>query len=218
VFRRANDKESKVMTAAVRKRWHGGMVATVAAVVAVTLAGCGKSGGPAATPASSKASAEKAQLEFTRCMRDHGANVKDAQPNTGGGGGTSFSIQGSGAGPLDDAMKACQKLLPKAGGPPPDPAEQQKAFDRALKFSQCMRQHGVNMPDPQQKDGGMTIMQSGPEGAVVDPQSKQFQDAQKACEQFFGPPGGKGGPGSSTHIEGGGKGDGPGGGMVFNNG
>jgi hypothetical protein len=113
-------------------------------------------------------------------------------------------------------MQACQKYLPKAGGPPPDPAEMQKAFDRALKFSQCMRQHGVDMPDPKQENGGISISQSGP--MSVDPSSQKFKDAQQACQQYFGPPGGmKGGQGPSTQIQGG-KGDGGGSGMVIGNG
>ena len=205
------------MTAAVRNRWHGGMMAACAAVVAVALAGCGKPAAAGATPSASRADAEKAQLQFTRCMRDHGAKVNDAQPGTGGGGGTGFQIQGSGdKGSLDQAMQACQKYLPKAGGPPPDPAQQQAMFDRALKFSQCMRQHGIDMPDPKQENGGISIQQSGP--MTVDPNSKAYKDAMSACQQYFGPPGGmKGGPGPSTQIQGG-DGKGGGSGMVIGNG
>jgi hypothetical protein len=190
-------------------------MAAVAAVVVVALAGCGKPAAAGSTP-SSKASAEQAQLQFTRCMRDHGANIQDAKPNTGNaGGGFNISVNGGDHGTLDAAMKACEKYMPKAGGPPPDPAEMQAAFDRALKFAQCMRQHGVNMPDPKQASGGMGIMQQGPDS--VDPSSKTFQDAQKACEQFFGPPGGKGGQGPSTQIQGG-DGKGGGSGAVIGNG
>jgi len=202
------------MTAAVQTRWRSGAMAAVAAVVALALAGCGKPAGAAgASPtASSKAALEAQQLKFTQCMRAHGANVQDAHPNAGGGGGA-FQIQGNGdKGSLDAAMQACQQYMPKAGGPPPDPAEMQKAFDRALKFAQCMRQHGVDMPDPKQENGGVSISQIGPQS--VDPRGKQFQDAQKACEQFFGPPGGKGGPGPSTQIQGG-DGKGGGSGMVI---
>jgi hypothetical protein len=190
-------------------------LAVVATVLAVALTGCGKPAGAAGSmpSASSKAAIEQAQLQFTRCMRDHGANVQDAKPDTGGGGSTAFQIQGNGdKGALDAAMQACQKYMPKAGGPPPDPAQQQQMLDRALKFAQCMRQHGVNMPDPQASGDGKGIMQQGPDS--IDPKGKTFQEAQKACEQFFGPPGGaKGGQEPSTQIQGGdGKG---GGGLVI---
>jgi hypothetical protein len=206
------------MTAAVQRRWHGGAVAVVATVVAVALAGCGKPAGAAgASPAaSSRAATEAQQLKFTQCMRAHGATVQDAQPNTSGGG--SFQINGNGAdkGSMDAAMQACSKYLPKAGGPPADPAQRQQMLDRALKFSQCMRQHGVNMPDPQMSsDGNGIMMQGGPNG--VDPSSQQFQTAQKACEQYFGPPGSKGGQGRSLST-GGQKGDGGGSGVVIGNG
>ncbi|HXA28402.1 MAG TPA: hypothetical protein VN193_06610 [Candidatus Angelobacter sp.] len=211
------------MTAAVRVRWRAVVVAAVAVTVAVALAGCGKAGtgGAAASPAS-KQNDSQAMLQFTRCMREHGATVGDAKPKTDGtgaagaaGAGTFMQINGGSGfsgpqGTIDAAMQACQKYLPTRSGPPPDPAEEKAAFDRALKFAQCMRQHGVDMPDPKQQGSG-GIMQAAPSG--VDPSSKTFQDAQNACQQYFGPPGGKGGPGPSTQIQGG-----PGGGAVIGNG
>jgi hypothetical protein len=206
------------MTATVQKRWHGGALAAVAAAAVVMLAGCGKPANAAgSTPAaSSKAALEAQQLKFTQCMRAHGANVQDAKPNTSGG-GVNLKITGNGAdkGAMDAAMQACSKYLPKAGGPPADPAQRQQMLDRALKFSQCMRQHGVDLPDPQMSsDGNGIIMQGGP-GGGIDPSSKTFQDAQHACQQYFGPPGGKGdqGPSVSTQGKGGG-----GSGVVIGNG
>ena len=51
----------------------------------------------------------------------------------------------------------------------------------AVKFSKCMRAHGVpNFPDP--GPHGLNI------GPNIDPRSPQFQAAQKACAQDF--PGG----------------------------
>lgn len=217
------------MTAAVRVRWRAIVVAAVAVTAVVALAGCGKAGtgGAAGSPAS-KQSDSQAMLQFTRCMREHGATVGDAKPKTdgsgGAGAGTFMQINGGSGfsgpqGTIDAAMQACQKFLPKRSGPPPDPAEEKAAFDRALKFAQCMRQHGVDMPDPKQQGGG-GIMQAAPGG--IDPSSKTFQDAQNACQQFFGPPGGKGGPGPSTQIQDGGPGSGgagsSGGGAVIGNG
>ena len=41
---------------------------------------------------------------------------------------------------------------------PPSEEEQEKMQEQALEFSKCMREHGIDMPDPQfSEDGGVTI-------------------------------------------------------------
>jgi hypothetical protein len=65
-----------------------------------------------------------------------------------------------------------------------------KAFEGALKFSRCMRQHGVDMPDPKRVgNGGISI--GGPSGGpgkarfkagVPDPKMKT---AQAACQKYM---------------------------------
>lgn len=51
-----------------------------------------------------------------------------------------------------------------------------------IKFSECMRAHGVpNFPDPSGGGGGFQI----PNG--INPQSPAFQSAQKACGGLLGP-------------------------------
>ena len=89
-----------------------------------------------------------------------------------------------------------RKVAPN-GGKPPSPAEQTKMEEKALKFSQCMRTHGVpNFPDPEFSHGGGAVglrigsKKGGPGG--IDPNSPQFQAAQKACQSITGGP--KGGP------------------------
>jgi hypothetical protein len=69
---------------------------------------------------------------------------------------------------------------------PPSEAEMQ---DAALKFADCMRKHGVNMPDPKvDGNGGMSIeIQGGPPGAGgnASAQQKTMGTAQKACQHFM---------------------------------
>jgi hypothetical protein len=89
-------------------------------------------------------------------------------------------------------MKACQKLLPNGGPGNQTPEERAKFRDAALKFAQCMRSHGVNIPDPQPGNGGIRI--GGP-GSGVDPNSPTFQNAQKTCEKLLPKRPGGGGPG-----------------------
>ena len=67
--------------------------------------------------------------------------------------------------------------------------------DSGLKFSQCMRSHGVtDFPDPSSGGGnvGFRIKIGGP----VNPSSPSFQAAQKTCGKLL--PGG--GPSSSGHA------------------
>jgi hypothetical protein len=53
-------------------------------------------------------------------------------------------------------------------------------FAQALKFSNCMRAHGVsNFPDPTAGGGLKLVPGSGP-----NPQSPSFQSAQKACSKY----------------------------------
>ena len=71
---------------------------------------------------------------------------------------------------------------------PSDPAE------AALQFAQCMREHGIDMPDPQfSGDGNFGIaISSGPDdssnsgGPPFDPNSQEFKDANEACGQNGG--------------------------------
>jgi len=53
--------------------------------------------------------------------------------------------------------------------------------DNALKFSQCMRSHGVpNFPDPS-SGGGVSITPS----MNLNPDSQQFQQARRACQHLI---------------------------------
>jgi hypothetical protein len=57
-----------------------------------------------------------------------------------------------------------------------------EAMARLLKAAQCMRSHGVpNFPDPTESNGGQAI---GFHVSGIDPNSPQFQAAQKACRSL----------------------------------
>jgi hypothetical protein len=159
---------------------------------------------------------EDAMLDFARCMRDHGVDMPD--PDTSGGPGVvTFRAGGasSAATKLDadgdtfqKAHEACKDLMGDVGPMNMTPEQQQERQDQALAFSRCMRDHGVNMPDPQFGGEGQMMLRIGP-GDGLDPEDPKFQEAQQACGSAFGPPGAKPGAGLSV---GGGKSDGPGGG------
>ena len=166
---------------------------------------------------------EDAMLAFARCMREHGIDMPDPDTSGGGAGVVTFSAAAPAGGALDgdsnkfqEADKACRDLLGDAGPMNMSPEQQQEMQDQALAFSRCMREHGVNMPDPTFGSEGQMMMTIG-DGDGIDPTDPKFEDAQQACGSAFGPGGGKGGAAVSV---GGGKIDGaPSGGkggvMVF---
>ena len=60
------------------------------------------------------------------------------------------------------------------------PKTDDAAFAQALKFSNCMRAHGLsNFPDPS-SGGGLNLQL----GSGLNPQSPSFQAAQKACSKY----------------------------------
>jgi hypothetical protein len=124
-------------------------------------------------------------------MREHGVDMPDPTVNGRQGvvkfGSPAAAIDKA---KLDAAQKACQHFIDSVVQGQKrdiDPAEQAKMRDRALKFAQCMREHGVNMPDPEFQPGGRVTQQM----AGGDPNDPKFQNAQNACAKDL-PKGGKG--------------------------
>jgi hypothetical protein len=159
-----------------------------------TSSGGGPSGGSRSSFALAGGNRQTA-LKFTACMRANGLpNFPD--PNAEG------VIQGSSSEGIDPgspqfqaAQKKCEKYAPRGGAP--SPAQQAKADAQALKFSACMRSHGVtSFPDPQISGGRISIQIKGGPGSGLDPNSPLFQRAQKACGSAL--PGANGGPGPAT--------------------
>jgi len=187
--------------------WHKGAVLLgVVLGCALLASACG--GTPAASvahlgttttsqPAKGSSSNNGSPIAYAQCMRAHG--VPDfPDPNAQG----DFSFQG---GPNSDlnpsstqfqqANKDCQKFTPGTGlGSGPSPAQIAQAQAQALKFSKCMRSHGVaDFPDPSfsSSGGGIRIsIRAGP-GSDLSPNSPTFQAAQTACQKLLpGRPGG----------------------------
>jgi hypothetical protein len=179
--------------------------------LAVLASGCGGSPGPGVAQApnsgaggsgSTGGSTKGDPAAYSACMRKHGVpNFPD--PDSHGHLKLTFGQgkngQKTGVDPnspqFRKAQQACQKLLPNGGKPTPQ--EQAKEQQAALKFSQCMRSHGVpKFPDPKFSPNGGTQMTIGKD---VDPNSPQFKAAQKACQKLvphgastsYGPGGGQ---------------------------
>jgi hypothetical protein len=165
-------------------------IGTVAAALCATLglSACGSAGPGNAGTLTNK---RDAMLAFAQCVRSHGV---PSFPDPGGNGRGGLAIQqsdraGSGASlkvngvsvsspAFQSAMNSCRSKLPNGGHPPPLSASQRQAM---LKFSQCMRAHGLsNFPDPTfGGGGGVRIGLGGASG--LNPSSPAFQAAQRAC-------------------------------------
>ena len=192
-----------------RSRWSGRKASIVALALAAAgsallAAGCGgssASGGGVARigttttstngSSSSSGSGKGDPAAYSACMRKNGVpNFPDPDSQgrfriTGGqtANGRKFGLDPDSP-KFKRAQKACQRLQPNGGKP--DPQQAAKDREQALKFSQCMRSHGVpKFPDPQFAAGGGTLLKIGKD---VNPSSPRFQAAQKACRKLV--PGG----------------------------
>ncbi len=122
---------------------------------------------------------EKAMLDFARCMRDHGVDMPD--PKSGEGGTFRFEAPQAGTQAPDDskfmeADKACRHLMGDAGPPKLSPEDEKQMQDAMLAFARCMRERGVEIPDPQPGGGIVATVGQG-----TDPRSPEYQAAEKAA-------------------------------------
>jgi hypothetical protein len=156
------------------------------------------SGSPGASPAASAMTPQDAALAYARCMRENGVDMPDPKVTTGSDGGVSIDQQGGAPvskDKMETANKVCQHFMAAAG--PGGPGGQMSAedMDKILAFAKCMREHGVNMPDPQANgDGGIVIQVDDGSGTAgtggPKPDSPAFQAAQTACGSLLpGKPG-----------------------------
>lgn len=150
----------------------------------IALSGCGDA--PATTGVASLAgetnnstqaspTASPDSLKFAQCMREHGVDVSDPDAE----GRVMIKSTNGDEVKVEEAHKACGKYMEPMPGKGPDDPELQ---DKMLKYVQCMREHGVNMPDPD-FSGGKAII-SRPRD--VDPEVEE--EAMKACKDIL--PGG----------------------------
>jgi hypothetical protein len=119
-------------------------------------------------------------LKFSQCMRAHGVSNF---PDPNGQGqiqvGPSSGID-PGSSTFQSAMQACQHLV---GHGTATPAQQAQARRQALAFSACMRKHGVpDFPDPNFRNGGISIHLDANGPSDLNPSSPTFQAAQQACQ------------------------------------
>lgn len=122
------------------------------------------------------------EVKFAACMRSNKV-LSFPDPNAQG----VFSLSGldSNSPGFQTAMQTCQKLMPHNGAL--SLAQQAQQTTQMRNYSACMHSHGLrNFPEPNPQ-GDLTFGASGGNN----PNSSQFQAAQKACTSLApggGPP------------------------------
>ena len=165
------------------------------------------SGSPGASPAASALTPQDAALAFARCMRENGIDMPDPIVSTDGNGGTKID-QRAGPGSNTPASKdtfnkadeACRHFMEAAAPNGKGPAMSAEDQDKVLAFAKCMREHGVDMPDPDFSGGGVRIQVNGgsDSGGMGPKDGAEFQAAEAACSSLLPGKMGPGGPGMDS--------------------
>jgi hypothetical protein len=159
---------------------------------------------PAASP-SAALTPQDAALAYARCMRENGVDMPDPVVTEESGGAVSIDQQG-GTPVSKEKMAAadgkCRHFMAAAGPGGPNAQISAEDLDKMLQFARCMREHGVDMPDPD-PNGGIRVEISdsggnggGITGGPLNPKDPEFQAAQDACGDLL--PGKLGKPGFNS--------------------
>ena len=157
-----------------------GVLAAAVAGAALLVAACSGSGGGGSSPAAAGPPAFQNALAYAQCMRSHGEpGFPDPDSK-----GNFLNL-----GPVNihspqylSASKVCGHLLPSYKV---TPAQRNQELSSALKYSACMRSHGIpSYPDPIELANGNIELRLG----AGHGNSPQQQAAAQACRKFL--PGG----------------------------
>jgi hypothetical protein len=119
-----------------------------------------------------------AMAKFAQCMRSHGV-VDFPEPSSNGTILISGTVSQSPQYPAAD--NTCRNLLPNGGIP--TAAQQAQGLAQLLKFSVCMRAHGISdYPDP--TSSGIRILITKGMPTDLDPNNPRLQSAEKACQHL----------------------------------
>lgn len=172
-----NDKSARHRPRPAR----AGLTVALLAMLGVALLAACSSPNHTTSGTNSGSSAYQKALAYAQCIRAHG--IPDyADPNSKG----QFVVPNGGSLPNVSAAvaaaagKACQKLIPPAMAQGPSgPQGEGPSTSSLVRFAECMRKHGEpNYPDP--SANGSTQLPPG-----MNPQSPQFQNAEKACQSLM---------------------------------
>lgn len=184
------------------------LAATLAA--AAVIAGCGAASpsrsnstiaSGSASPNSIQTQIHDQSLAFSRCVRGNGVPNFPDPPVDGGYGLKSFAQQSDGetlsingvsvnAPAFRAAMTKCHQYLPQQPAPTTANLEQQRVA--AVRYGQCMRDHGINIADPKVAPGaggkGIEVRVDIPSGMTQNSPAFVAADRQCARTSGFGSP------------------------------
>jgi hypothetical protein len=119
---------------------------------------------------------EEGVLEFSQCMREEGIDPTfdiDGNPEF-----NELNIENEEA--FEEAFTNCEDILRRALPEQfdLDPEVEAALIDASLEFSQCMREEGIDFPDPTPGEFGFFAFRD----ADVDWSSEQVQEAFEICQ------------------------------------
>ncbi|WP_370947077.1 hypothetical protein AB5J62_05850 [Amycolatopsis sp. cg5] len=153
------------------------------AITAAVLSGCSSAGDDAGKVASAGGSSSAVpapgdgggfdqktkdqMLARAKCMRENGVNIPD--PTFEGGMAPREMIpEGVSEEAYKKATDACVKFMPDGGSK----EDQAKALDKARAMAKCLREHGIDTPDPDETHG-LQIGKPGDDPKVLDKAMKE---------------------------------------------
>jgi hypothetical protein len=176
--------------ARARRRLRAALAALVAVAIAVTLAACGGGSSSKASSATNSANTSTQAngqrsgrfAALRACLHKEGITLpsrpagKPAQP---GGGGLGFLGRGGGLKPPAGVSQSkFEEALKKCGGFPRGVRRFNSAAARTalIKFAQCMRENGINLPAPNTSGTGPVFNTKG-----INTSSAAFKAAERKC-------------------------------------
>ena len=130
--------------------------------------------------AAGKVDPQEASLAYVKCLRANGVDVPDPDPNG------MIQIAPGSATPNQDEMQSLEgKCKAERDALQGSVGEPDKDFqDKALKMARCMREHGIDIPDPKVDGSGGATINLGDH----DIDSPEFMKAQATCSKQVGMP------------------------------
>lgn len=148
--------------------------------------GCGGGKDDSASGRDKRAKTEEAALAWAECMRENGVDVPDPKVDANG----RLVIEPGNSPPerpdesFRRASEKCDEFMRDALASQDEISKEEQARmrDAALAFTKCMRERGIDLPDPDTRGGGVSVQ--------VDPDDPAFQRAAEACDDKLPLPGG----------------------------
>lgn len=137
----------------------------------------GDGSSPDAPPTDPSDDPGDAALAYSQCMRDNG--VEDfPDPLVDGDGRVVIQDSLSEDADVVGARDVCESLLPAGGGfDAPDESSMAQMQDQMLEFATCMRDQGIDFPDPKVGADGSFLI----EASSADPDAPAYQAALETC-------------------------------------